>query len=829
VPVDISLVLDGSSSIDSRSWNQVKQFCLSLLTTVHVADNATHVGVVQFSDYAQVEDTLDGDEARVQSDIQNMRKMDLRTAIAQGIDLGQTQFDKYGRASVPHIMILMTDGQNNEPGSPLNSANAAKAKGTEVFIIGVGSGIDPRELQPLASLPLASHYFTAASFADLQAILANLTSYTCNFYKCQDSTGTCQIVPRGTPGASSKADCDSSCKKKGGDYVCNVELLTCEVSPSGGTDLPTCQADCQVHTPAVLVGDWRGLQINKGFTLGEFDVSFTNDNMTLSAPGLSYAFKVRSNGSELTLIDSNGNIRMANYGVAQGPVTMYATIAFGAANSSIPITDFDTAMQTGGDFELVLASCLTSGKGCDFSKSPIRARNAAQAGWKSIRVMDVEEDEEVAEHDDDLKEFDMTFNFVDVEDDPPQQLCSVPADVMFVIDGSGSIQAADWQNMLNFALNLTNDLNVTDTQAHVGAFEFSGAGAGKLIDKLDGQRTAIDAAIQAMATLGGRTAIGDGIHNAQQQLQAGRAGVPHLMILMTDGVENEDTHPIEEATAAKAAGTEIVILAIGKNVDIPSLTAIASQPTATHLFTPADYASLQKYVLSVLDTVCPQPIYLCQNNTNIADPAKSNGTCVQVAPGTPGATSLTVCNQTCSDHPPPPPPVPVDKYLCDNQTLTCMKVNASTPGSQTMEACNQTCGHHSPIALTGEWRGVEISEKFVRGEWDLNITEFDMTLRNPAGEISYGYVLASSAFQFGIDYQKGPGAGQHAIGMFLPTEGPETEYITLALSAPGVSTLPASFDACMTDASTIVLNMAKCLPHKPCDFSAAMPAPPTME
>lgn len=55
------------------------------------------------------------------------------------------------------------------------------------------------------------------------------------------------------------------------------------------------------------------------------------------------------------------------------------------------------------------------------------------------------------------------------------------------------------------------------------------------------------------------------------------------------------------------------------------------------------------------------------------------------------------------------------------------------------------------------------------------------------------------------------------MGMFLPAEGPETQFITLALTVPGVTTPPASFDDALADANTIVLNMAKCLDHKPCN------------
>lgn len=96
--------LDGSNSISTTSWNQVKQFAEDLTSTVIVSPTDTHVGVVQFSSWAQVEDPLDGDEQETLTDITKMQKLSMNTAIAQGIDLAQKQLDTYGRASVPHTM-----------------------------------------------------------------------------------------------------------------------------------------------------------------------------------------------------------------------------------------------------------------------------------------------------------------------------------------------------------------------------------------------------------------------------------------------------------------------------------------------------------------------------------------------------------------------------------------------------------------------------------------------------------------------------------------------------------------------------------------------------
>lgn len=86
-----------------------------------------------------------------------MKQLGSGTNTAAGITSSAAELAK--RASDHQVMLIITDGQHNEGGSPITAADNAKAKGIEVFSIGVGSGVDKAELNGMASEPKGMHVF----------------------------------------------------------------------------------------------------------------------------------------------------------------------------------------------------------------------------------------------------------------------------------------------------------------------------------------------------------------------------------------------------------------------------------------------------------------------------------------------------------------------------------------------------------------------------------------------------------------------------------------------------------------------------------------------
>lgn len=177
--MDLMLVLDGSGSVDSTEWQQLKDFAQHVVTGNSVGSATTHIGVVQFSTFARLESALSGNQPAILGAIANMVEYKSLSNLAVGIERAQQELSSNGRAGVPHVMILVADGWQNVAGDPVAKANDARAAGTEIFDVGVGYGIAYPELDDMADEPDAKHIFVAADFASLDSIVDDLVAATC--------------------------------------------------------------------------------------------------------------------------------------------------------------------------------------------------------------------------------------------------------------------------------------------------------------------------------------------------------------------------------------------------------------------------------------------------------------------------------------------------------------------------------------------------------------------------------------------------------------------------------------------------------------------------
>jgi len=88
------------------------------------------------------------------------------------------------------------------------------------------------------------------------------------------------------PGEGDTLDnCNADCSKDPEPetkYACDVTTFQC-VNATSGSDNATCDASCADETPSALVGLWRGLNVQTGFTMGEILMNFTSSGVTYGA------------------------------------------------------------------------------------------------------------------------------------------------------------------------------------------------------------------------------------------------------------------------------------------------------------------------------------------------------------------------------------------------------------------------------------------------------------------------------------------------------------------------------------------------------------------
>lgn len=183
--VDLMIAIDGSNSITNSDWSSAVAFLYDVVLGFQLGPNQAQIGVVQFSFGSDTEVVvpLTDDLNKLQTGLQNMQKLGGGTNIAEGIIMSQAQITQNGRSGVPHVIIVITDGKQDDPYSPLNpvqAAGAAKLAGSTLFGIGVGDEVDVNTMEQIVNTPYQDYYFPVNSYSNLSAILAKTVLSVCH-------------------------------------------------------------------------------------------------------------------------------------------------------------------------------------------------------------------------------------------------------------------------------------------------------------------------------------------------------------------------------------------------------------------------------------------------------------------------------------------------------------------------------------------------------------------------------------------------------------------------------------------------------------------------
>lgn len=83
------------------------------------------------------------------------------------------------RTGVPKIAVVITDGNSANRANTFAEAKKARDSGIQVIAIGVGHGINQKELEGIASSPKSQYVYNAENFDVLNTLQASLSSKTC--------------------------------------------------------------------------------------------------------------------------------------------------------------------------------------------------------------------------------------------------------------------------------------------------------------------------------------------------------------------------------------------------------------------------------------------------------------------------------------------------------------------------------------------------------------------------------------------------------------------------------------------------------------------------
>ena len=154
--LDLLFVLDSSGSIGSFNFATMKNFVANVIANFEIRANSTRVGLIQYSDTASIEILL-GSINNVQqltTAINSIVYIGSGTSTDLALDLVPNAFiNARVKEGIPRVMILLTDGQSNNPTLTAQAAARVHNNNIEVYSVGIGSGISETELQIIASNP----------------------------------------------------------------------------------------------------------------------------------------------------------------------------------------------------------------------------------------------------------------------------------------------------------------------------------------------------------------------------------------------------------------------------------------------------------------------------------------------------------------------------------------------------------------------------------------------------------------------------------------------------------------------------------------------------
>ncbi|KAM9352972.1 collagen alpha-6(VI) chain-like [Symphorus nematophorus] len=180
---DIVFMVDGSWSIGTQNFEQIRQFLYTLVNSFDIGPEHVRIGLVQYSTSPRTEFLLNTfqDKNAILQYISKLPYMGGGTQTGQGLDfMLKEHFVKAAGSragqNVPQIAVVITDGKSQD--NVESQAQNLKSRGIVVYAIGIKDA-DEEQLREIANEPHSQHVYSVSDFAALQGISQSIVQTLC--------------------------------------------------------------------------------------------------------------------------------------------------------------------------------------------------------------------------------------------------------------------------------------------------------------------------------------------------------------------------------------------------------------------------------------------------------------------------------------------------------------------------------------------------------------------------------------------------------------------------------------------------------------------------
>ncbi|KAM6995244.1 collagen alpha-6(VI) chain [Tautogolabrus adspersus] len=557
-PGDLIFLIDSSGSIDPGDYLKMKDFIKSVIGKSIIGQNDVHVGVMQFSTRQQIEfplNTFYSKDEMTQA-IDTMQQFGGGTHTGGAITAVSQYFDaaQGGRPNLKQRLMVITDGEAQD--EVKRPAAALRAKGVLVYAIGVVAA-NTTQLLEISGTP--ERMYSERDFDALKDLESQVALELC--------------------------EPERDCKKtERADIIFLVDRST------------------SIDKRLINVQNFMKSMVNQttvGKNLTRFGViTFSNNPVSI--------FTLKQSETKRDIFKAISNIETPNGNTGTGDALEYSLKYFnsehgGRADLKVP------------QFLLV----ITDGGAQEPSKlyAPSKALRDKGISVFSIGVEDAKREQlDIIAGNDASKVFYVdTFDALEhLYKNVTLQICPLTkpvcekqkADLVFLIDQSGSILPTDYAIMKNFTIEVINSFKVSDDLVRVGCAQFSSEFQNEFYLNQLNAAADVNKHIQSMMQIGGGTNIGKALDAIREYFEASRGsrrseGISQNLVLITDGESQDDVE--DAADRLRGLGIEVFAIGIG---DVHDLELLQITGTPERLFTVQNFGSLEKIKQKVVDTIC---------------------------------------------------------------------------------------------------------------------------------------------------------------------------------------------------------------------------------
>ena len=181
--IDIVFVLDSSGSVGESNYTTMLRFAAEVAGGFKFGSEGAQFGSITYATSASLDIQLGqfSNPAAFKNALMQISYKATKTNTAQALMLARQELSANGRDGVPKAVIIITDGQSDEPIATQQEAALIRSQGVRILSIGIGPKIDLNELNGISSDPDEDHVFLINDFSldSFTSILAPLVRETC--------------------------------------------------------------------------------------------------------------------------------------------------------------------------------------------------------------------------------------------------------------------------------------------------------------------------------------------------------------------------------------------------------------------------------------------------------------------------------------------------------------------------------------------------------------------------------------------------------------------------------------------------------------------------